>query len=54
MQWHNQVDPEYGFGMGDYFDQILDQQCRALGITHEPLRAWQPPARAAARRRPRQ
>ena len=25
-QWHDEVDPDYGFGMGEYFAQFLEQQ----------------------------
>jgi hypothetical protein len=32
-QWHNKLDPDYGMGLGDYFDGFLDEECRALGLT---------------------
>jgi hypothetical protein len=32
-QWHNEMDPDYGMGLGDYFEGFLDEECRALGVT---------------------
>jgi hypothetical protein len=32
-QWHNKMDPDYGMGLGDYFEGFLDEECRALGLT---------------------
>ncbi len=38
-QWHNEPDAEYGgLRMGDYFEQFLDGECQALGLTREDLR----------------
>lgn len=53
-QWHNEVDPAYGIGMGDYFAGFVDEEARALGVTLDDLRAWQPPSRQRAPRRRRQ
>jgi hypothetical protein len=50
-QWHNELDPAYGIGMGDYFAGFVDEEARALGFTLDDLRNWQPPARKAIRRR---
>ena len=50
-QWHNDLDPTYGIGMGDYFTGFVDEEVRALGFTLEDVRAWQPPARNSRRRR---
>jgi len=41
-QWHNDIDPEYGVGMGDYFEGFVDEEARALGLTHDAIRAWTP------------
>ena len=49
-QWHNDLDPAYGIGMGDYFAGFLDEEARSLGFTLDALRTWQPPARAKGRR----
>ncbi|WP_291980613.1 BREX-2 system adenine-specific DNA-methyltransferase PglX [Luteitalea sp.] len=51
LQWHNEVDPEYGQRMGDYYEGFVDEEARALGLTREAIRVWTPPT--AARRRGR-
>jgi hypothetical protein len=50
-QWHNEIDPEFGVPMGDYFEGFLQEESRNLGLTLDQIRAWQPPPRSA--RRPR-
>ena len=50
-QWHNEVDPEFGVPMGDYFEGFLQEESRNLGLTLAEIKAWRPPQRAA--RRPR-
>lgn len=50
-QWHNDLDPAYGIGMGDYFAGFVDEEARALGFTLDDVRAWQPPAGNTRRRR---
>jgi hypothetical protein len=50
-QWHNEVDPEFGVPMGDYFEGFLQEESRNLGLTLDEIRAWQPPQRAARGRR---
>ncbi|MBF0261192.1 MAG: BREX-2 system adenine-specific DNA-methyltransferase PglX [Magnetococcales bacterium] len=42
-QWHNEVDPAFGIGMGDYFAGFCDEAMRGLGVTEPALRAWRPP-----------
>ena len=42
-QYHNAPDPEFGIGMGDYFEGFIDEEARALSLTHESIRAWVPP-----------
>jgi len=32
-QWHNDLNPEYGMGLGDYFAGFLDEECRKNGTT---------------------
>jgi hypothetical protein len=32
-QWHNDHDPAYGMGLGDYFSGFLEEQCRGLELT---------------------
>lgn len=41
-QWHNDVDPDFGLRMGEYFETFLDSQCSELGLTREDLEAWRP------------
>jgi len=36
-QWHNTLDPDYGMGLGDYFEGFLDEECRELQLTREQL-----------------
>ena len=50
-QWHNDLDPAYGIGMGDYFSGFVDEEARALGSTLDDIRAWQPPVRNTRRRK---
>jgi hypothetical protein len=38
-QWHNTFDPNYGMGLGDYFQGFLEEQCRALEMTVEEVDA---------------
>jgi hypothetical protein len=32
-QWHNEMNPEYGMGLGDYFAGFLEEECRRNGTT---------------------
>lgn len=32
-QWHNNVDPDLGMGLGDYYAGFVDEQCRGLGLS---------------------
>ena len=50
LQWHNDYNPEYGVGLGDYYRTFVVDEARALELTVEDLRAWTPPVRTAARR----
>jgi hypothetical protein len=50
-QWHNALDPASGQRLGDYFAGFLEEECRALGLSHEALRAWQPPRQRTRRGR---
>jgi hypothetical protein len=52
VQWHNEIDPEYGQRMGEFYEGFLDEEARALGLTREAIRSWTPPA-AVSRRRSR-
>lgn len=37
-QWHNEVDPEYGTRMGDFFESFLHAEMAGLGLTMDDLR----------------
>jgi len=50
LQWHNEIDPEMGERLGEYFVRYAESQCQELGFSPEEVRAWQPPATTAARR----
>ena len=54
-QWHNTFDPNYGMGLGDYFQGFLEEQCRALEMTVQEVdavrfEAAEPAARTPARK----
>jgi len=50
-QWHNDVDPEFGVSMGDYFEGFVNEESRQLGLTLQDLRHWKPPAKVRGRAR---
>jgi len=50
-QWYNEVDPEFGVPMGDYFEGFLQEESRNLGLTLEEIRGWEPVRKSPARRR---
>ncbi len=52
-QWHNDVDPEFGQRMGDFFDGFVDTQARDLGVTRDDLAAWEPVRNTRSGRRSR-
>jgi hypothetical protein len=48
-QWHNEVDPEFGLQMGDYFEGFIQEESRNMGKTLDEIKAWQPPEVARGR-----
>ena len=50
-QWHNEVDPEFGQRMGDFFDGFVDTQARDVGVTRDDLAAWEPAPKTGRRKR---
>jgi hypothetical protein len=46
-QWHNETDPEFNMGMGDYFEGFVQDEARLMNRTLDEVRAWQPPTRNA-------
>ena len=49
-QWHNEPDPEFGIGMGNYFAGFVQEQALRLGKTVPELKEWVPPANSRGRR----
>ena len=45
-QWHNDVHPEFGMPMGDYFEGFVQEESRNLGLTLDEIRVWTPPQKA--------
>lgn len=52
-QWHDDIDPTYGLGMGQYFADFIDTERRALGVSESDLTEWEAPAASTRRRRKR-
>jgi len=52
-QWHNDIDPEFGERMGNYYRGFVTEEARALGFTLDDLRAWKPAVVATKRGRKR-
>jgi hypothetical protein len=50
-QWHNEVDPEFGMQMGDYFEGFIQEEARQMGKTLDQITVWQPPKTTARRRK---
>jgi hypothetical protein len=50
-QWHNEVDPEFGMHMGDYFEGFMQEEARQMGKTLDQIRAWEPPKKTERRRK---
>ena len=42
-QWHNDVDPEFGMHMGDYFEGFVQEEARQMGKTLDEIKDWQVP-----------
>ncbi|WP_300336614.1 BREX-2 system adenine-specific DNA-methyltransferase PglX [Accumulibacter sp.] len=52
-QWHNDMNPDFGARMGDYYESFVTDEVRALQFTLDDLRAWKPAVTAARRGRKR-
>lgn len=50
-QWHNEIDPEFGERMGDYFEGFIREEARNLGKTIPEIKQWQPPQKTTRNRR---
>jgi hypothetical protein len=42
-QWHNEIDPEFGMAMGDYFEGFINEEARQMGKTVDGVKSWEPP-----------
>jgi hypothetical protein len=46
--WHfsiDDVDPEFGLPMGDYFEGFIQEEARQMGKTIDDIKGWKPPSR---------
>jgi hypothetical protein len=50
-QWHNDLDPEYGERLGDYYEAFLLEELRQLNISRDELTDWEMPVATRGRRR---
>jgi hypothetical protein len=44
LQWHNDIDPQSGLRMGDFFQGYVEEEARQHGLTLDDLRTWKAPA----------
>ncbi|MBL4761307.1 MAG: BREX-2 system adenine-specific DNA-methyltransferase PglX [Gammaproteobacteria bacterium] len=49
-QWHNDIDPEFGERMGDYYEGFLLEELRQLNVSRDELLVWVPPAATKKKR----
>jgi hypothetical protein len=52
-QWHNEMNPDFGARMGDYYESFVADEARALQFTLDDLRSWKPAVQPARRGRRR-
>jgi hypothetical protein len=50
-QWHNEIHPEYQERMGDFFQQFVEDEARAMEMTLDEIRAWTPSVQPGTRGR---
>ncbi len=50
-QWHNDIDPDFGLRLGDYFENFINDEARNLNLTVEDIRKWIPPEKTKAKKR---
>jgi len=51
LQWHNEVHPDFGVRLGDFFRERLAQELHHHELTREDLTNWKPAATGRGRRR---
>jgi hypothetical protein len=49
-QWHAAFDPTWQTSLATYFQNFVDEETRARGLTPDSLKAWQPPAGTGPKR----
>lgn len=50
-QWHNEVHPEYGERLGDFYEVFVTEEARSFGLTWEDLRQTPNPQAPRTRKR---
>ena len=50
-QWHNEIHAEYHERMGDFFQQFVEDEARAMEMTLDQIRGWTPPVQSRTRGR---
>jgi len=50
-QWHNDIHPTYHERMGDFFQQFVEDEARAMEMTLDDIRGWTPPVQSSVRGR---
>jgi hypothetical protein len=48
-QWHNDIHPEFHERMGDFFQQFVEDEARAMEMTVDQIRQWIPPVQSRTR-----
>lgn len=51
LQWHNELDPNFGMGLGEFYRTFANEEMRRMGKTAEEIRVWSPPETTRPRRR---
>jgi hypothetical protein len=52
-QWHNEIHQEFQERMGEFFEQFVQDEARAMEVTIPQISAWAPPASTTRGRRRR-
>lgn len=52
-QWHHDIDPDFNQRMDEVFAGFVAEEAKALGLTVDQIKAWQPPQRTGRRGRRR-
>jgi hypothetical protein len=52
-QWHHDIDPDFDQRMDEFFAGFVAEEAKALNMTIEEIKAWEPPQRTGGRGRRR-